>query len=91
MGSIDPIALGRRLKTIDWGQEGTMISFDQFGTVKIPQQRSYTPAASNIGSSFCNWESIIQSTVLFFSPRSNNLTALASTIRPMCAPIGPNS
>lgn len=45
MGSIDPMALhqpGRRLKTIDWGQEGTMISFDQFGTVKIPAAFIYS-------------------------------------------------
>lgn len=60
MGSIEPTEStqpGRRLKTVDWGRNGTMMSFDQFGTVKIPQQYPYPASMSNIsakGFSFCN-------------------------------------
>jgi uncharacterized protein len=42
MGSIEPSEFsmpGKRLKTIDWGCNGTMMSFDQFGTVRLPSEK----------------------------------------------------
>lgn len=44
MGSIEPTEIskpGKRLKTIDWGRDGTMMSFDQFGTVNIPNSANH--------------------------------------------------